>query len=132
MYRTSILFVFASIIRVSCHSPSSLNRKYDDNFSKENIERIKENSKVFSNEELQNGEVPLYEYIQLTGKIIISDSGDKSIEKGERFILERRAYQFHVINEQETPLKIGVQVSVYGEYYGFIKGTLIERSTESD
>lgn len=74
----------------------------------------------------------MYEYIRLTGKIIISDSGDKSIEKGERFILERGAYQFHVINEQETPLKIGVQVSVYGEYYGFIKGTLIERSTESD
>lgn len=132
VYKTSFLLFFVLIILTSCSFKSQTNEKQESNFSKENIGRIKDKSKKFSNEELQNGEVPLYEYIQLAGKIIISDSKDKSIEKGDRFILQQGEYKYQVINEQESVLNIGDQVTVYGEYYGFIKGSLIERSTKSD
>ena len=40
--------------------------------------------------------------------------------------------KYQVFNEQKKKLKIGDEVTVYGEYYGFLKGTLIESEENHD
>ena len=84
-------------------------------------------TKAYSDEELQAGEVPLNEYIQIEGEITKTDGG-KKITKGERFVLQSGNSQYQVFNEQEAPLSLGDRVTVYGEYYGIIKRMLIERN----
>ncbi|MHA4801792.1 hypothetical protein ACX0E5_16380, partial [Enterococcus faecium] len=74
----------------------------------------------------QNGDVRLNEYISLKGEIVESDSRSSLIKKGDRFILKSGSSKYQVFNEQKKKLKIGDEVTVYGEYYGFLKGTLIE------
>lgn len=127
MYERSLLCLFTLIILTSCGYDLNGNQKQEENFSKEKNVKIKSKAKFFSNEELQNGEVPLYEYIQLSGEIIKSDSKNDVIEKGDRFILKQGENQYQIINEQEETFIIGDQVIVYGEYYGFVKAHLLER-----
>jgi outer membrane lipoprotein-sorting protein len=96
-------------------------------FSNEVTEQMKETATSYSDVDFSNGDVPLHETVRLEGTIIKSDSQDNQIEKGHRFILKTEKAQYQVFNEQETTLYLDDSVTVYGEYYGFIKGILIER-----
>ena len=46
--------------------------------------------------------------------------------------LQNGGSQYQVFNEQDLPSRLGEDVVVYGEYYGFIKGSLIERMETDD
>lgn len=87
---------------------------------------IQQKAQVFTEKEYQSAEVPLHEWVKIEGKIIQSDR-QEDIKKGDRFILRSGSSNYHVFNEQTAKIKVGDEVIVYGEYYGFIKGILIER-----
>ena len=95
-------------------------------FDEESLQNLKETAQSYSETELQNGDVRLNEYI------VESDSRSSLIKKGDRFILKSGSSKYQVFNEQKKKLKIGDEVTVYGEYYGFLKGTLIESEENHD
>ncbi|AIM24548.1 hypothetical protein [Melissococcus plutonius] len=101
--------------------------KTTNQFSHETIQRIKKTAKSYSENELQSGQVPLHTYLQLTGKIIKSDSKTATIKREDRFIFESDQNHYQVFNEQSMKLKIGDTITVYGEYYGFLKAIFVER-----
>ena len=101
-------------------------------FDEESLQNLKETAQSYSETELQNGDVRLNEYISLKGEIVESDSRSSLIKKGDRFILKSGSSKYQVFNEQKKKLKIGDEVTVYGEYYGFLKGTLIESEENHD
>ncbi|MGC6769485.1 hypothetical protein [Enterococcus sp. LJL51] len=98
-----------------------------NNFSKKMVAELKNKAKTYSEEDFQEGNVPLNEFICINGQIIKSDSKEETIKKGDRFMLLSGDSRYQVINEQEELLRIGDNVTVYGEYYGFLKGTFIEQ-----
>ncbi|MDA3972819.1 hypothetical protein PF023_02065 [Enterococcus thailandicus] len=98
----------------------------NNQFTNEVTRELKQKAKRYTEQELQNTEVPLHAFIQLEGKIIRSD-GDKTILQGDRFILRSGSSKYQIFNEQKETISIGDQVTVYGEYYGFIKGIIIEK-----
>lgn len=121
-----ILLAFSLLTLGACGNDKSESETVND-FSKEAITNLKSQTKAYSDEALQAGEVPLNEYIQIEGEITKTDGG-KKITKGDRFVLQSGNSQYQVFNEQEAPLSLGDWVTVYGEYYGIIKGMLIERN----
>lgn len=78
-----LLFVFL----VSCTTFEKEEEKQNKNFSKEIDASIKRKARVVSNEELQEGAIPLYEWLFLEGQIIQTDQKNNEITKGTRFIL---------------------------------------------
>ncbi|WP_181265216.1 hypothetical protein [Enterococcus mundtii] len=101
-------------------------RQQEKDFEDQIKEEIQQKAHVFTEKEYQSAEVPLHQWVKIEGKIIQSD-GQKQIEKGDRFILRSGSSDYQVFNEQATTINVGDEVIVYGEYYGFIKGILIER-----
>lgn len=133
MFKKWVISLLLFVFLVSCTTFEKEEEKQNKNFSKEIDTSIKRKSRVVSNEELQEGAIPLYEWIFLEGQIIQTDQKNNEITKGTRFILQNEDYQYQVINEQTTSnLNLGDFVCVYGEYYGFIKASLIERCGEND
>ncbi|MBP1045872.1 hypothetical protein I6N96_06230 [Enterococcus sp. BWM-S5] len=110
-----------------CSSEMKGESERQASFSKEAVENIKEKAKHYSNQAFQDGEVPLNEFVQIKGTILKSDSSEKVLKKGDRFILISENSQYQVFNEQENDFEVGDDVTVYGEYYGFLKGILIEK-----
>ncbi|MDH6363965.1 hypothetical protein M2139_000950 [Enterococcus sp. PF1-24] len=121
------LFILILLVFLPFSACKQTESKENDNFSKETIGNLKTNAKEYSEDELQNGEVPLNEYVRLTGEIVESDSSDEIISKGDRFILKSGDSQYQIFNQQDIPLQIADELTVYGEYYGFIKADLIEK-----
>ncbi|WP_181047816.1 hypothetical protein [Enterococcus faecium] len=108
------------------------NHKQINNFSKKQEEKLKENARSVSEQEWQNDEVPLREMVSLEGTIIKSDRKSGKVENGDRFLLQTQGNVFMIFNDQNQCFRVGEQIKVYGEYYGFIKGLLIERRNESE
>ncbi|MFN6912935.1 hypothetical protein [Enterococcus faecium] len=108
------------------------NRKQINNFSKKQEEKLKENARSVSEQEWQNDEVPLREMVSLEGTIIKSDRKSGKLENGDRFLLQTQGNVFMIFNDQNQCFRVGERIKVYGEYYGFIKGMLIERRNESE
>ncbi|MCC4053915.1 hypothetical protein [Enterococcus faecium] len=108
------------------------NRKQINNFSKNQEEKLKENARSVSEQEWQNDEVPLREMVSLEGTIIKSDRKSGKVENGDRFLLQTQGNVFMIFNDQNQCFRVGERIKVYGEYYGFIKGLLIERRNESE
>lgn len=100
-----------------------------DKFDKQvkQSEAIVKNAKTYTDEQYQNGEVALHEDVQIKGKITKTDEQDGQVKKDSRFILKTAASQYQVINGTDSKLQTGDIVTVYGEYYGFIKAMQIER-----
>ena len=107
---------------------SSQERMREQTFSKTSTNQLKEKAGIYSDEEFSKGVVPLHEFVKLSGTIIKSDSKKSELEKGDRFVLETADGQYQVFNEQSQGLQLHERVTIYGEYYGFIKATLIERN----
>lgn len=127
MKRKVLILLGFSLLTLGACGNNRAEKETVDDFSKEAITNLKAQTKIYSDEDLQAGEVPLNEYIQIEGEITKTDGGEK-ITKGDRFVLQSGDSQYQVFNEQDTPLSLGDQVTVYGEYYGIIKGMLIERN----
>ncbi|PQF81996.1 hypothetical protein EGW67_13230 [Enterococcus faecium] len=108
------------------------NHKQINNFSKKQEEKLKENARSVSEQEWQNDEVPLREMVSLEGTIIKSDRKSGKVENGDRFLLQTQGNVFMIFNDQNQCFRVGEQIKVYGEYYGFIKELLIERRNESE
>lgn len=130
MKRVIQAFFLLSLVvsMTACGNAASNEEVKKYNFSEKTTKNLMTMAKCYTEEELQNGEVPLNEYIQLSGEIIVSDGKEDVIQKGDRFILKSGDSQYQVFNEQEQLLQVGDKVTVYGEYYGFLKGTVIERN----
>lgn len=111
---------------VSSGCGGSKENAQNNQFTNEVTREIRQKAKHYTEQELQNTEVPLHAFIQLEGEIIRSDGG-KTILKGDRFILRSGSSNYQIFNEQKEAISIGDQVTVYGEYYGFIKGIIIEK-----
>lgn len=120
-----ILVLICLITLSSCsEKEASTITQFDD----KTLVGLKDNAKTYTEEEFQNSEVPLNEFIQISGEIIQSEKTDSEvIDKGTRFVLKSGDSKYQVFNEQMTPLLVGDKVTVYGEYYGIIKGTIIEK-----
>ncbi|MGC6767951.1 hypothetical protein [Enterococcus sp. LJL51] len=83
--------------------------------------------KHYSAEAFQNGDVPPNTLIQLSGVITVTDNDDgQSVKKNDRFILEAEGQRYQVINYSDSEWQLAEQVTVYGEYYGFIKAEQIK------
>lgn len=123
-------FILSAQVLTGCGSGASSEKEKQTDFSSASEQGIKKKAKEYTEEELQNDEVPLNEYIKLTGKIEKSDGEGETLKKGDRFILSSGSSQYQVFNEQEQSFSIGDTVTVYGEYYGFIKAFLIEKAEE--
>ncbi|MDR1567693.1 MAG: hypothetical protein LBS33_03300 [Streptococcaceae bacterium] len=89
---------------------------------------IVKKAKKYTDEQYQNGEVALHEYVQIQGKISKTDEKDNRIKQNSRFILKTTHGKYQVINGVDSNLKLGDKVTVYGEYYGFIKAMKIDES----
>lgn len=122
-----IIFFSFSVFLVSCSSQKTTT----EDFTEETLIALKKKAKSYSNEEFQEGDVPLHEFVQLTGKITQSDGKKDTIEKDDRFVLEVGESRYQIFNQQENSFKIGDEVTVYGEYYGFIKASYIEKTDSS-
>lgn len=121
-----LLIILAGAVLICCVGKKDGGSTHE--FNKTSNIKLQTEAKKYSEEELQNGEVPLNEYIQLSGEIIQSDSKTNKIEKGDRFILKSGSSKYQVFNEQPISLEVGEDVTVYGEYYGFIKGIVINKN----
>lgn len=95
-------------------------------FDTEAMDGLKKNAQVFTKTAIQKDLIPLNSYIKVSGRIEKTDSGAKQIKKGDRFILNDGKNKLQIFNEQSKSFAVGDEVVVYGEYYGFIKGQLIE------
>ncbi|WP_086347715.1 hypothetical protein [Candidatus Enterococcus clewellii] len=122
-----ILLPFVLFTLVSGCSSNKQETKKQASFSNEAVEKLKEKAAQYSEQEFQEGEVPLNTFVQISGTILKSDSGEQQLKKGDRFILSNGDSQYQVFNEQENSFEVGEDVTVYGEYYGFLKGILIEK-----
>ncbi|MBO1300946.1 MULTISPECIES: hypothetical protein [unclassified Enterococcus] len=109
-----------------CAGCQANNRQQEIAFEDQVKEEIQQKAHVFTEKEYQSGEVPLHVWVKIEGKIIQADRGNE-IEKGDRFILRSGSSDYQIFNEQTAKIDVGDEVIVYGEYYGFIKGILIER-----
>lgn len=125
--RYFVLLIALLIIASACSGTQQEEQEKQAAFSKETVENLKAKAEQYSKQEFQEGEVPLNTFVQISGTILKSDSGEKKIKKGDRFILMDGDSRYQVFNEQEDSFEIGEAVTVYGEYYGFLKGILIEK-----
>ncbi|MHC5249682.1 hypothetical protein [Enterococcus sp. LJL90] len=121
-----LLFLSGVFFLAACQAGNAAESETIENFSNNAVSGLKETAKFFSNEDYQAGDVPLNEYIKMNGVITKTDGNPDEIQNGDRLMIENDGVQYQVFNQQATPLKIGDTITVYGEYYGFIKGTLIE------
>ncbi|EGC70719.1 hypothetical protein NGF69_04995 [Enterococcus casseliflavus] len=119
------LFILGLLMGLTACSPNEATQTQA--FSQSSEKQLKERALCYSDEDFSQGVVPLHEFVKLSGTIVKSDAKTADIEKGNRFILETAAGQYQVFNEQSQQLKLQEVVTIYGEYYGFIKATLIER-----
>ncbi|WP_430611060.1 hypothetical protein [Enterococcus sp. DIV0876] len=127
MYK--MLFLSVTVIILSgCNKQNEATQVTE--FSQEASIKLKTAASTYTDRAYQDGEVPLNDFIQMTGKITDTDSQSEQIMKGDRFVLQTDSAKYQVFNQQETTLYLEDEVTVYGEYYGFIKGTLIERITK--
>ncbi|OTN75423.1 hypothetical protein A5886_000493 [Enterococcus sp. 8G7_MSG3316] len=126
MYK--LLFLFVAILILSGCGIQNEETQVRE-FSLEATTKLKTAATIYPDRAYQDGEVPLNEWIQMTGKITDTDSQSEEIRKGDRFVLQTDSAKYQIFNQQETTLYLNDEVTVYGEYYGFIKGTLIERNT---
>lgn len=101
-------------------------------FDQETKQKIEEKAQEFSNEEYQNGEVPLKTDIKMVGEIIQTDGKDPAlVRKNDRFILKNEDCNYQVFNSTDQTFEVGERVTVYGEYHGFIQSRLIIESEQS-
>lgn len=121
----SMILLFSGLLGFlsGCGAEKSSNK----NFTEETLTALKKKAKLYTEEEFQNGEVPLHDFVQLTGKITKTDGKSSEIQKGDRFILESGKSRYQIFNQQEEIFVVGDEVTVYGEYYGFITASYVEK-----
>lgn len=129
--RTSIIqYVFVVLIvnllftfLCGCSAASKTNSGAEISINQE----LKRKAKIFKNEQYQKGEVPLKTYIKMEGKITQTDNKDKkTVNKDDRFILVNNGVRYQMICGQNTTVKIGSKVAIWGTYYGLVKVDQIE------
>lgn len=98
----------------------------EEKFTDEAQIQLKENAIEYTISQLQSHEAKLNTFVKISGTIQLSDSNGSLVKKGDRFKLVQGEDAVQVFNEQEQEFRIGNEVTVYGEYYGFVKGTVID------
>lgn len=84
--------------------------------------------KPYTAKSFQNGEIPPNTPVQIRGTITMTDNADgRSIKKNDRFILEAEGERYQIINGSDSEWKLLECVTIYGEYYGFIKAEEIKK-----
>lgn len=120
------IIVLVIALLAGCSSVNSGISQQEEDFTKNSKVNLKERAVFYSEEALVKDEIPLNSYIRCTGKIMQKDREGTVLEKGDRFILKIGDTKIQVFNEQTEAFAVGDYVNVYGEYYGFLKGELIE------
>lgn len=118
-----LLVVFLVVFLSSCGS-----QEHIDAFDHQVEEKVEKIYKQYSATEFQNGEIPPNTLVQLHGMITVTDNADgQSIKKNDRFILEAEGERYQVINSSDSEWQLLDWVTIYGEYYGFIKAEEIKK-----
>lgn len=121
---TGGLLLTLVLLMVGC-SPAN-GEKEAKAFTEEAAVNLRKQAVSYSKEELMADTIPLNTFIKVTGKITATDTSDGQVDKGARFKLNSEGYDIQIFNEQEKVYQVGDEVTVYGEYYGFIKGAVID------
>jgi|SRR5699024_4116336 len=121
-----LLLLFVLLLGGTGCSQNDKTQAKEEQFTATVETEIKKKTNKYTEKEFQTADVPLNDFVQLTGEITRSD-GDETLKKGDRFILKSGSSNYQIFNEQEYPFSIGDRVTVYGEYYGFIKAIAIEK-----
>lgn len=89
--------------------------------------RLIQKATAYSARAYDAGDVPLHAMVKVAGTVGQTDGkNQKFAQKHDRFILEMATGRLQVFNNQEQTFQTGDQVTVYGEYYGFVQSRLIE------
>lgn len=89
-------------------------------------QQLVKKSVEYSVEQWKDDDIPLNELVKVNGKIEKSDGHSKKVKYQDRFILNFDGYRIQVMNNQKKVFHLGDQVTVYGEYYGFVKAMYIQ------
>lgn len=111
-----------------CTSANAQEAKFDQDTTR----GAELHAKEYSLRSYELGKIPLHTYVKFSGKILKKDTTGRVIRKDDRFIIAKDQVKVQVISQVDTNCQIGDQVTVYGEYYGFIKGINIMKSTSNN
>ena len=125
-----LIILFCILLNGTACSSSEETQAKEQDFTTTVETEIKEKAKVYTEVEFQTGDVPLNEFVQLSGQITQTDSKKDSLQNGDRFILHSGSSDYQIFNQQDTAFKVGDMVTVYGEDYGFIKAIVIEKEED--
>ncbi|MBS7577677.1 MULTISPECIES: hypothetical protein [unclassified Enterococcus] len=108
---------------------SSCDKQQVEQFNQDTLDEngIVLKAKAYTDEQYKLGEVPLHEFVQIKGEITKTDQKNNLISKNTRFILKTEQGKYQILHGVDEKFKIGDTVTVYGEYYGFIKAMKIEQ-----
>ena len=96
-------------------------------FTKKTTTGIRSKAKHYQAKAYQKETIPAHSYVQLVGRVVKTDAAGKNIRLGDRFILQQGRLKVQVFNQAKTTVRLGQTVTVYGEYYGFVKGYVIDQ-----
>jgi|SRR5699024_223704 len=125
-HRILLLLLFVFLLGSTGCSQTDKTKDKEEQFTATVETNIKKKANKYTEEEFQTADVPLNDFVQLSGEITRSD-GEETLKKGDRFILKSGSSNYQIFNEQEYPFSVGNHITVYGEYYGFIKAIAIEK-----
>ncbi|WP_321384833.1 hypothetical protein [uncultured Enterococcus sp.] len=104
------------------------NQERIHSFDRQVEEQASKIYKPYAAKSFQNGEIPPNTLVQIRGTITVTDNADgRSIKKNDRFILEAEGERYQVINGSDSEWTLLECVTIYGEYYGFIKAEEIKK-----
>ncbi len=130
MTRGPVLLLIATLTAgiAGCGRQSSGSER---DFTKKTQAGIVRKAKVYPLRAYQQTKVPTHAFVKLSGQIVKTDSGSRQVGQGDRFILKRKSLRVQVLNQATGNWRVGEHVTVYGEYYGFIKSYVVKVGEKS-
>ncbi|WP_203662824.1 hypothetical protein [Lacticaseibacillus sp. 53-4] len=126
--RKAIISAFALLMLLSFSGCGSAAATQNQTFTKKSASGLRVKAKGYSTQAFSKGNIPLNSYVKFTGRIQKKDTAGETVKKDDRLLLRNGKTKVQVMVQfQPTALKVGDRVTVYGEYYGFVKGSLIDR-----
>lgn len=122
-----IMLFFAIILMSTFLYGCSTSSKTSSSVTTSLNQELRKKAKTYTNAQYQNGEVALKTYIKMEGKITQTDNKNKKVvAKDDRFILVNNGVRYQMICGQNTTVKVGSKVIIFGTYYGLVKVDEIE------
>ncbi|WP_390405732.1 hypothetical protein [Lacticaseibacillus jixiensis] len=123
----AVLLTPLAVVSTGC---SHQNQTQAADFTKKTTSGIRSKAKTYSQAAYQSASIPAHSYVRLVGKVVKTDAATAQIRQGDRFVLQRGKLKVQVFHQAQTPVRLGQTVTVYGEYYGFVKGYVIDQEAK--